>query len=74
VRSAVMEEKRPGQEPEAEQRSVEQDVSERAAPKPHAPDQGRERELIEQAQEKARRDREEARRSGHGDHQGEDGF
>lgn len=69
-----MEEKRPGQEPKAERHGVEQDVTERAAPRPHAPDQGRERELIDRAQEKARQDREEARQSGHGDHQGEDGF
>lgn len=69
-----MEEKRPGQKPDADPRSGDQDITERAAPGPHEPDKGKERALIDQAQQKAREDREEARRSGHGDHQGEDGF
>lgn len=69
-----MEEKRPGQQPQAEQRDEAQEITERAAPKPQAVKSDRERALIDQAQHKARDDREALRQSGHGDHKGEDGF
>lgn len=70
-----MEEKRPGQEPEAEQRSAEPGVYERAAPKPHdATPTDKERDLIDVARCQADRDREELRATGHGDHQGGEGF
>jgi hypothetical protein len=72
---SVMEEKLPGQDPEAERRAPSPGVYERAAPPPQgtAPT-GKERELIDAARRRADRDREELRASGHGDHKGEEGF
>ncbi|MEJ7933959.1 hypothetical protein WG907_06765 [Sphingobium sp. AN558] len=70
-----MEEKRLGQNPEAEERPAEPGVYERAAPGPHdAAPTGKERDLIDAAQRRAKRDREALRATGHGDHQGEEGF
>jgi len=70
-----MEEKRPGQEPEKEQRDSGQEVTARAAPAPHdAPPTGMEKQMIEEGQKRAKRDREELRKTGHGDHKGESGF
>ncbi|WP_143075151.1 hypothetical protein [Sphingobium sp. AP50] len=70
-----MEEKRKGQNPEADQRRVGTgELYEQAAPKSSAPASDKERAMIEAARERADRDRVALRATGHGDHQGEEGF
>jgi hypothetical protein len=70
-----MEERRPGQNPEQDRTQDDQKVSERAAPATHeALPQGRERQLIEEGQKRAKRDQDELTKDGHGNHQGGEGF
>ena len=69
-----MEEPRPGQKPEQEQRPPAHGVHEAAAPSSSHEQTPKERAQIDAAQEKAERDQAALRRSGHGDHQGEEGF
>ncbi|MGW8202786.1 MULTISPECIES: hypothetical protein [Sphingomonadaceae] len=70
-----MEENRPGQHPDADQRPAGQGVHERAAPvSPASPPSGKERAVIDEAQWRADQDRATSRATGHGDHKGEDGF
>ncbi|MET0138158.1 MAG: hypothetical protein ABW039_04815 [Sphingobium sp.] len=69
-----MEEKRPGQQPEADRFSASPDIQELAAPRPSAVQTDKERALIAEAQRRAERDREALRAGNHGDHQGSEGF
>jgi len=70
-----MEEKRKGQNPEVEQRAAAKGgLYEQAAPKSDAPLSDKERAMIKTARERADRDRAALRATGHGDHQGEEGF
>ncbi|WP_022683211.1 hypothetical protein [Sphingobium bisphenolivorans] len=70
-----MEEPRPGQAPATEQRSTVHGVHEKAAPGPHkALPTDKERQQIDEAQQRADADRKELRATGHGDHKGTEGF
>lgn len=70
-----MEEKRKGQNPEVEQRAAANGgLYKQAAPKSDVPLSDKERAMIETARERADRDRAALRATGHGDHQGEEGF
>ncbi|MBV2148031.1 hypothetical protein KRZ98_06985 [Sphingobium sp. AS12] len=70
-----MEEKRKGQEPEADQRpAATGGLYEQAAPTSNDPPSKKERTMIATARARADRDRAELRATGHGDHQGEEGF
>ncbi|WP_286868268.1 hypothetical protein [Sphingobium sp.] len=70
-----MEEKRKGQDLEADQPpGATGRLYEQAAPKSDAPPSEEERAMIEAARERADRDRAALRATGHGDHQGEEGF
>jgi hypothetical protein len=70
-----MKEKRKGEDLEVDQRLAETGrLYEQAAPKSDAPPSGEERAMIEAARERADRDRAALRATGHGDHQGEEGF
>ncbi len=70
-----MEEKRKDQDLKAEQPPAETGrLYEQAAPKSDAPPSEEERAMIEAARERAARDRAALRATGHGDHQGEEGF
>jgi hypothetical protein len=64
-----MEDKNPGQAPEQDRPQTPTTVTKAAAPAPHEglPDE-RERKLIDDGQKRGDRDREELRKSGHGDH------
>ena len=72
-----MEEKRPGQTPEAEISESDPDTAARSGTRT-PPDEPlpteRERELLKDADAKAERDRVEMRAHGFGDHKGEEGF
>lgn len=68
-----MEEKRKGQNPEADQRpAATGHLYQQAAPKSNAPRSEKERTMIATA--RADRDRAELRATGHGDHHGEESF
>lgn len=70
-----MKEKRKGEDLEVDQRLAETGrLYEQAAPKSDAPPSEEERAMIEAARERADRDRAALRATGHGDHQGEEGF
>lgn len=70
-----MEEKRPGQHPDEElTEPVGKDGATFSPPPANAKPTEMERELLRRAQRRADADRDEARRTGHGDHQGEAGF
>ncbi|WIW90367.1 hypothetical protein K3M67_20270 (plasmid) [Sphingobium sp. V4] len=68
----MMEERRTGQKPDAEERPAAQGVYEQAAPKSQ-PVSAKEKAQIADAQKRAQRDRDEALATGHGDHKGEEG-
>jgi hypothetical protein len=71
----MVEEKRRGQNPEADQRpAATGSLYERAAPKSNAPPSEKERTMIATARARADRDRAAMRATSHGDHQGEEGF
>jgi hypothetical protein len=71
----MVEEKRKGQNPEADQPPVATGgLYEQAAPTSNAPPSEEERTMIATARARADRDRAELRATGHGDHQGEEGF
>ncbi|AUW58762.1 hypothetical protein C1T17_12315 [Sphingobium sp. SCG-1] len=70
-----MEEKRSGQDPEADPRPAGSGgLYEKAAPKSTDRPTAKERTMIETARKRADRDRAELRASGHGDHKGEEGI
>ena len=69
----MVEEKRKGQNPEADQRpAATGNLYQQAAPKSDAPPSEKERTMIATA--RADRDQAELRATGHGDHQGEESF
>ncbi|MDI1297031.1 hypothetical protein D0Z70_19165 [Sphingobium terrigena] len=71
----MVEEKRKGQEPEADQwPAATGGVYEQAAPASNAPPSEKERTMIATARVRADRDRAELRATGHGYHQGEEDF
>jgi len=67
-----MEEPRPDQKPDAENDSAKSTIHEQGAPRPQ-PVSDKEKTQIAEGQERARRDRDDALASGHGDHKGEEG-
>jgi hypothetical protein len=69
-----MEEPRPGQQPDKEQRSPEDGVYKAAAPRGNQTQTAREHRQIADAQDKAECDQAALRAGSHGDHQGEEGF
>ncbi|MBZ9650018.1 hypothetical protein K9B33_21010 [Sphingobium sp. 3R8] len=70
-----MEEKRPGQHPDEELTEATGKDGSAFSPRPSDDKPtAMERELLRRAQKRADADREDARRTGHGDHQGELGF
>lgn len=71
----MVEEKRKGQNVEADQwPSATGSLYKDAAPKSNAPQSEKERTIIATARARADRDRAELLATGHGDHQGEEGF
>ncbi|MBG6119891.1 MULTISPECIES: hypothetical protein [unclassified Sphingobium] len=71
----MVEEKRMGQNQEADQRpAATGSLYEQAAPKSNASPSQKERTMTATARARADRDRAALRATGHGDHQGEEGF
>ncbi len=70
-----MEEKRPGQHPEAAIAASDARTAQRTSPPAQkAPSDGEDRDTLAQAGARAENDREAMRASGFGDHKGEEGF